>query len=287
MPSRGSPAKFHLRRITEDALQLEDVAEGGARHDQAVHDGWLEDECSQLTSKGFHVLARGYMNPELKDVAERMKDLGLGALTHALRLSLYCDPGNPSWGDLSVLNAAHAAEILIKARLATEHPLLIFTQIPKSTQAVGAMLDFEDLFARGQTIDFQDLPERLWAATGIRLPNLDVYARFGKLRNAIQHFAPPTSRASTQTLKFIFRVLDPFIFQTWGLYAIDFNEEYGDHYEHIFDTLVCQDIRPMISPEAARVWSNPDYRPGKGAPRGYAKWFKKAMADALVQNPQP
>jgi hypothetical protein len=71
------------------------------------------------------------------------------------------------------------------------------------------------------------------------------------------------------------------------LYAIDFNEEYGDHYEHIFDTLVCQDIRPMISPEAARVWSNPDYRPGKGAPRGYAKWFKKAMADALVQNPQP
>lgn len=54
------------------------------------------------------------MNPELRDVADHMRDLGLGALTHALRLSLYWSPENPSWGDLSVLNAAHAAEILIK-----------------------------------------------------------------------------------------------------------------------------------------------------------------------------
>src|SRR5438270_490949 len=100
------------------------------------------------------------MNPDLRHVSGNMKDLGLGALTHALRLSLYSTQENPSWGDLSVLNAAHAAEILIKARLVAEHPLLIFTQIPKSTQVGGAMLDFEDLFARGQTVDFQDLPER-------------------------------------------------------------------------------------------------------------------------------
>ena len=224
------------------------------------------------------------MNPDLKNVAENMKDLGLGALTHALRLSLYSTPENPSWGDLSVLNAAHAAEILIKARLAAEHPLLIFTQVPKSTQVSGAMLDFEDLFARGQTIEFQDLPERLWAATGIRLTNLDVYASFGKLRNAIQHFAPPTHRSAKRTLEFVFRVLDPFIFQTWGLYAIDFNEECGDHYEHIFETLVQSDIRPLISPDAARVWTDLSYCPANDAPEGYAKWFQQAMADVIGNN---
>ncbi len=226
------------------------------------------------------------MNPELRNVSEQMKALGLGALTHALRLSLYSAQENPSWGDLSVLNAAHAAEILIKARLAAEHPLLIFTQIPKSTQVDGTMLDFEDLFARGQTIDFQDLPERLWAATGLRLPNVDIYAGFGKLRNAIQHFAPPTEDSGTRTLEFVFRVLDPFIFQAWGLYAIDFNEEFGDHYEHIFEGLVHSNIRPLISPDAAKVWSELNYQPAKDAPPGYAKWFKTAMKVALAKCPQ-
>jgi hypothetical protein len=171
------------------------------------------------------------VNPALKNVAEHMKALGLGALTHALRLSLYIDYDNASWSDLSVLNAAHAAEILIKARIAAEHPLLIFTQIPKSSQAAGPLLDFSDLFERGQTIEFQELPERLWAATGIRLPNVERYRDFGKLRNAIQHFAPPTDEAQQRTLEFVFGVVDPFIHDTWGLFAIDFNEEMGEHYE--------------------------------------------------------
>jgi len=235
---------------------------------------------------GGHKRKEYEMNPLLRDVAKNMTDLGLGALTHALRLSLYATPENPSWADLSVLNAAHAAEILIKARLAAEHPLLIFTQIPKSTQVGGTLLDFEDLFARGQTIDFQDLPERLWAATGIRLPCVEIFSNFGRLRNAIQHFAPPTDQSSTRTLEFIFRVLDPFIFQTWGLYAIDFNEECGDHYEHIFDSLVSGNIRPLISPTAAKVWLQLGYHPGDKAPAGYAAWYQKALAEAVTRDNQ-
>ena len=182
-----------------------------------------------------------------------------------------------------MLNAAHAAEILIKARIAAEHPLLIFSQIPKSTQANGPILDFEDLFTRGQTLDFQDLPERLWAATGFRLSNVEVYTSFGRLRNAIQHFAPPTKDSSKRTLEFVFKVLDPFIFQTWNLYAIDFNEECGDHYEHVFESLVHYNIRPNISTNAARVWNELKYRLGKDAPPGYAKWFKLAMQVALAK----
>ncbi len=227
---------------------------------------------------------RSQVHPALKDVADHMRDLGLGALTHALRLSLYSDPDNPSWGDLSVLNGAHAAEILIKARIADEHPLLIFSQIPRSTQAGGPLLTFDDLFEKGQTIDFQDLPERLWAVTGQTLPNPEVYREFGRLRNAIQHFASPSNDSSALTLEFVFKVLDPFIFQNWGLYAIDYNEECGDHYDHIFDSLVTRDIRPLISPAAAAVWKNPSFTPGPDAPAGYATWFTAALEKTLAGN---
>lgn len=222
------------------------------------------------------------MNPDLKGVSERMPDLGLGALQHALRLSLYFDPENPSWPDLSVLHAGHAAEILIKARIAQEHPLLIFEDLPRSTQASSERLDFVDLFEHGRTVQYQELPERLWAATGQRLPNLAEYKSFGRRRNAIQHFAPG-SDSSAATLRFIFRVVDPFIHENWELYAIDYNEESGDHYEHIFESLVTRDVRPLISPTAARAWEKLGYEPGKDAPKGYRKWFKAAMAAALAK----
>ncbi len=220
------------------------------------------------------------MQPALADIGDHMKELGLGALTHALRLSLYSDPNNPHWGDLSVLHAAHAAEILIKARIAMEHPLLIFEQIPKSTQAGGPLLAFEDLLEKGRTIEFQDLPERLWATTGQLIRELDVYVAFGRLRNAIQHFASPAVNPSARTLEFVFKVLDAFVFENWGLYAIDFNEEFGDHYDHIFGTLVHWNVQPRISPTAAQYWQSASFRPGSDAPPGYAAWFAEEMRRA-------
>jgi hypothetical protein len=80
----------------------------------------------------------------------------------------------------------------------------------------------------------------------------------------------------------VFKVLDPFIFENWGLYAIDYNEENGDHYDHILDSLVSRDIRPHISPDAASVWKSPDFKPGADAPKGYAAWFEKALEAALA-----
>ena len=220
------------------------------------------------------------MQPELRKVGDHMKQLGLGALTHAMRLSLYSDPNNPHWAELSVLHGAHAAEILIKARIAAEHPLLIFAEIPRSTQAASQLLAFQDLVQRGRTIDFQDLPERLWATTGQRLFELEVFKEFGRLRNSIQHFACPIDDPSGKTLEFVFKVVDPFLKENWGLYSIDFNEEFGDHYDHIFETLVHRDLRPSLSPRAAQYWQSPTFRPAADAPPGYAKWFAEAMRQA-------
>src|SRR5580765_8928988 len=67
---------------------------------------------------------------------------------------------------------------------------LIFDHLPRSSQAAGARLDLKDLFKQGRTFEWSDLPERLWAATGLSLPGKERFDAFGKLRNGIQHFAP-------------------------------------------------------------------------------------------------
>jgi hypothetical protein len=88
---------------------------------------------------------------------------------------------------------------------------------------------------------------------------------------------------NTRTLEFVFKVLDPFIFENWGLYAIDFNEEFGDHYEHILDSLVSRDIFVRIFHQKRQKYGkNPHYAPGPKAPAGYAKWFKSALEQALA-----
>ena len=100
------------------------------------------------------------MNNELRNVAENMRELGLGALTHANRHAAYQDIVNDKWAELSVLQAAHAAEILIKAKIAEEHPLLIFEKFPKITDDNLSLLS---LFEDGHTIEWSQLPNRLWA----------------------------------------------------------------------------------------------------------------------------
>ena len=111
------------------------------------------------------------MNPALNEIWTHMRDLGLGALAHANRHAAYAAIENARCPELSILQAAHAAELLIKARIAQEHPLLIFEQLPHSSKSAKSMLDVQDLFRYGRTLQWTDLPERLWAATGIVIPN--------------------------------------------------------------------------------------------------------------------
>jgi hypothetical protein len=219
------------------------------------------------------------VTPELRGVWENIRDLGLGAMQHALRLSFYSDPQNPSWSALSVLSAAHAAELLIKARIAQEHPLLIFETMPKARD--GGLLDFGLIASEGRTFQYSDLPGRLWAATGKRIANENEYKNFGRLRNIVQHFAEPGEDLSLRASAFVFNVVDPFIGEHWGLFAIDYNEENGDHFEHIFETLVARDLRPRLSPTAIESWRNETVP--QDAPAGYRRWFERAIAGTAEQ----
>ena len=188
------------------------------------------------------------MNEQLKSISEHMLDLGLGALAHANWHSNYQSIENDRWPELSVLQAAHAAEILIKARIAEEHPLLIFEQLPRSPQVDSGSLELRHLFEKGRTVQYSDLPDRLWATTGVRIPNVETFQDFGKLRNTIQHFAPPNERdCSQETIEFIFKVIDPFINECWGLYAVDYNEDY-EPYVYFVEGLVRRGVCFLVSP---------------------------------------
>lgn len=181
-----------------------------------------------------------------------MISLGMGALAHANSHAAYMDISNGKWAELSILQAAHAAEIFIKARIAQEHPLLIFSELPKHIKDPEEKLDLKTLAENGRTYQYQDLPRILWAATGITLPNIEKYKSFGKIRNTLQHFAPPENiNFSIEALEFIYSVIDPFINMCWGLYAIDFNED-DEPYQYFLPTLIHLQLAFHVSPEAAK-----------------------------------
>ncbi|MFH4676217.1 hypothetical protein [Vibrio alginolyticus] len=133
-------------------------------------------------------------------------------------------------GSRSVLQAAHAAELIIKAIIAEEHPLLIFSNLPKSNRNDSNFLSLSDLFESGKTIQYADLPEKLWATTGYRIENLALFNSFGKLRNCIQHFATPNIDLRLEASKFIYEVIDPILEYFWEEYAIEYVDldEYED-----------------------------------------------------------
>ena len=193
------------------------------------------------------------MDPKLKDAHMHMLQLGLGALQHANWHSSCYSMENPFWAELSVLQAAHAAEILIKARIAQEHHLLIFEKLPK-VASTEPFLTTKQLMEEGQTFQYKDLPQRLWAATGIVIPNKGLYEAFGRLRNMIQHYSPP-DELTPYPDDFIYGVIDPFINHCWGLFAIDYNDDSAP-YEYLVATLIARGTKFLVSPALAE---NLDY----------------------------
>jgi len=168
------------------------------------------------------------MNPETKQVSQHMKEFGLHILGRAIYDATFSEMTRPFAHMLSVVHAAHGAEILIKARIAEEHPLLIFKSYPKSNTTKD-VLSIKELFKYGRTLMYSDLPEVLWATTGYRIKELDRYQKFGDLRNIIVHFSPdPDCEASTETLKFALEVLDYIVQDFWGESLIYYSQEWDE-----------------------------------------------------------
>ena len=154
----------------------------------------------------------------VENIAQAMKMKGIFLFRDALIEALNNDFDTRK----CLVHVVHAAEIILKARIAQEHPLLIFTEVPKLNPAKTS-LTFVDLLENGHTLSYDKLPDRLWAATGIKIENLETYKQFGKIRNQIIHTSMTGSEVlNDQILLYSFKVLDPLVRLFWGHSVIEF-----------------------------------------------------------------
>ena len=154
------------------------------------------------------------MHPDTREVAGHMREFGLTVLSRAAYQCTFSDLGAPYGHAIAIGSAAHGAELVIKARIADEHPSLIFDTLPKSGSTKD-MLSIKELFENGRTVQFNELPEAPWAATGIRMERIDQFQKFGRYRNTIMHFGVPKEDWSGITLEFLIQVVEPPIQQFW------------------------------------------------------------------------
>ena len=158
------------------------------------------------------------MHPDTQQMADHMGEFGLYVVGQSLQHAIFSEGGNPYIHAIAAVQAAHGAELIIKARIAQEHPLLIFSTLPKPPAGdAERLLDVEELMTKGRTATYFELPDLLWAATGYRVPQLERYVEFGKLRNMLQHLLRPSNaELSDRTLEYVFTVVEPMVQDFWG-----------------------------------------------------------------------
>ena len=159
-----------------------------------------------------------------------MRYFGLHVLGRAVFDATFAEIQKPFAHSLSVVHAAHGAEIILKARIAQEHPLLIFYKLPKTSSTEG-LLTITELLDYGQTIRYEELPETLWAATGFRMPKANEFLQFGRLRNQIMHCSVPEGELADKTLRFCFEVIEPMVREFWTESLVRYAEGWDDAIE--------------------------------------------------------
>ncbi|CUH89611.1 hypothetical protein PH5382_03559 [Phaeobacter sp. CECT 5382] len=184
------------------------------------------------------------MHKIFSEIPERIIWNAKAAVSQANTHAVYLDPGREYWGNTSVLNAAHAGELVLKALIARSHPLLIFKNISDLYEGSTNELQLKRMLEKGRTHDFQHLPNILWAVTGISLPDRDSFDRILKLRNAVQHFYHPDGIenfgvvASETSLEFLYKNVDPLLKKYFHCCAIEFHEDPSVGYDYVVERLV-------------------------------------------------
>lgn len=211
---------------------LEESQKGHRRHKSAIE---------AFTLGFFHGLNGANNHLAIKDkykMASQMREFGLHMIGKGVVNATFSEQGSPYSHAMGVVHVANGFEILIKSKIVEEHPLLVFTKIPKETNTQDGNIKFQDLIEHGQTIMYSELPERLWATTGYKIEPISLYNEFGKIRNQIIHFAVPQISLSDLTLNFTFKVIEKTINQWWDTTILEYAMEYDhDYCQYVFKEL--------------------------------------------------
>lgn len=191
------------------------------------------------------------MDPDLRDVHKHMRQLGITIIGRAIADATSSEITRPFGHALAVVHAAHGAEIVVKARIAQEHPLLLFKKRPALSSA-PSRLSQKELFKDGRTVDYLDLPDLLWAATGYRMAEPVRFKKFGELRNQIVHFAVPEKEHDEETLRFCIEVMEPLLSDFWAESAIPVADTWDNSI--VSDGYLLDRIKSLgiVAPECAK-----------------------------------
>lgn len=219
------------------------------------------------------------MHKALKDVPERILNVAIGALIQANQHAVYYDPGMDHWTDMSILNAATAGELFLKAIIAKEHPLLIFRDLFQLDDPINTALKLEHIIQRGRTYDFEQLPKLLWVSTGERLPDADSFEKLRKARNAIQHFCSPTHAGDLRRLAlvFLYKNIDPLINRHFGLCAVEYHEDISVGYDYVVECVIRNELLFSI-PDDFKITEIDLDKALSGTSRKYQKELSKRFA---------
>jgi len=180
------------------------------------------------------------MHESLKQIQTRILRHATDALIRANTDAAFWDPHLQHRASLAPLAAAHAGELLLKALIAKEHPLLLFKNIGEKT--TDDEIDLDWLIRNGRTHDFSKLPSVLWAATGIKIPDIESFRRIAALRNQIQHFVDEREiDVQLECLNFIYSNIDPLLHEHFGLTACEYHED--EFSDYVIGCLVAHEIK--------------------------------------------
>lgn len=175
-----------------------------------------------------------------KGIAFSMRNYGLTIIAKSI-LDIFNDDNLPYAHATNLVNIAHGFEIIAKARIVEQHPLLIFDKISTNEKIKEGELEFEDLLENGKTIEYSRLPYQLWATTGYKLENIALYKEFGKIRNQIIHFHVPMGLSLEDlAFEYAFNVVEKCINDWWEYTIFKYLKVFDverNYYELIFERL--------------------------------------------------
>lgn len=184
------------------------------------------------------------IHTEIQHIPSRILEVALGALTQANHHAVFDDPQSFGWPETSILSSATAGELLLKAIVAKQHPLLIFRDLFDLDVRSQEELTIQQLIERGKTYGLEDMPKLLWVTTGERIPDTTLFEKLRRARNSIQHFCSPGENIDLRKLarEFIYKNLDPLLHRHFDICAIEFHQDHNIGYDYVVDCLLKNEL---------------------------------------------
>lgn len=155
---------------------------------------------------------------KLRRFIEHVKEFSIHVLSKAIRGLTFSEYGDPFAHAFAVIQAAHAAELVLKAKLLELDPTSIFNF--KRDDSSRYEKDFFLLLQKNEkSLNYSVLPRKL-ESLGLKLDNVDKYYEFGILRNKVAHLYVPNVAIDKLTLEFALHT-DAWAYSFWNMSALE------------------------------------------------------------------